>query len=114
MFKVRTSVGPSQPLKLRNPMPNLITFIKGVEASIDIFDGTIEQFPYRKMLLGPGMFLEMKRGELVAFEHQLAEASGKPTDNHVVYGITMKDSPTLYVRFHDNRVTFGLTIRPHP
>ena len=92
-------------------MSSIEALIKNAEVSFEINDATVEQYAYRKMLLGPGIFLEMKRSELNEFEQQLSVASGKPADNHVVYGIIQKNSPTLYVRFHDLEVSFGLTIR---
>ncbi len=95
-------------------MSTLEAFIKSAEVQFDISNNaTIVQYPYRTMLLGPGQFLEMQRSELREFEQELAAASGKSADNHVVYGITEEGSPTLYVRFHDEEVIFGLTIRPH-
>ena len=60
------------------------------------------------------LFMELPRDLCDEIEKTLAEAVGKPVDNHVVYQLTYdswKDQPEItYIWFSDTNVYFGRRI----
>jgi hypothetical protein len=71
--------------------------------------GEVKQYRYRTARVRQHFLTLALETELELYHEELAAAAGVRIDNHVVYGIT-HDGNTVYIGFHDLRVTFGWAV----
>lgn len=90
---------------------------------IDLYDGAlhialagdVKQYPSRTASVRD-RFMELRRDEgrieglINDLADQLAEAAGRPHNNHTVYEVVTPSGNRLYVMFHDLSVYIGFAV----